>query len=198
MNDVFEKYRISLRGILDSFLVNPILFLMLKVKLTPNAVTILGFIICCISAYYISAGSFLVGGLLVLFSGFLEIFDGALARKINQITDKGAFLDSTFDRLSESIVLIGLIYYFSISNETNFVLLTSISLVFSLLISYLRARIEGLGYNSKSGFFTRPERVLLVSLGLIFFSPELTVTLLALATAAGLFHRFLIFWRILK
>ena len=198
MNDVFEKYRISLRGILDSFLVNPILFLMLKVKLTPNAVTILGFIICCISAYYISAGSFLVGGLLVLFSGFLDIFDGALARKINQITDKGAFLDSTFDRLSESIVLIGLIYYFSISNETNFVLLTSISLVFSLLISYLRARIEGLGYNSKSGFFTRPERVLFVSLGLIFFSPELTVTLLALATAAGLFHRFLIFWRILK
>ena len=125
MNDVFEKYRISLRGILDSFLVNPILILMLKVKLTPNAVTILGFIICCISAYYISSGSFLVGGLLVLFSGFLDIFDGALARKINQITDKGAFLDSTFDRLSESIVLIGLIYYFSNSNETNFVLLTS-------------------------------------------------------------------------
>ena len=198
MNDVFEKYRISLRGILDSFLVNPILILMVKVKLTPNAVTILGFIICCISAYYISSASFLVGGLLVLFSGFLDIFDGALARKINQITDKGAFLDSTFDRLSEAIVLIGLIYYFSNSNETNFVLLTSLSLVFSLLISYLRARIEGLGYNSKSGFFTRPERVLVVSVGLIFFSPELTVTLLAFATAAGLFHRFLIFWRILK
>ena len=198
MNDVFEKYRISLRGILDSFLVNPILILMVKVKLTPNAVTILGFIICCISAYYISSGSFLVGGLLVLFSGFLDIFDGALARKINQITDKGAFLDSTFDRLSEAIVLIALIFYFSNSNETNFVLLTSASLVFSLLISYLRARIEGLGYNSKSGFFTRPERVLVVSIGLIFFSPELTVTLLAFATAAGLFHRFLIFWRILK
>mgnify|MGYP001400960025 FL=1 len=198
MNDVFEKYRISLRGILDSFLVNPILILMLKVKLTPNAVTILGFMICCISAYYISSGSFLVGGLLVLFSGFLDIFDGALARKINHITDKGAFLDSTFDRLSEAIVLIALIFYFSNSNETNFVLLTSASLVFSLLISYLRARIEGLGYNSKSGFFTRPERVLVVSLGLIFFSPELTVTLLAFATAAGLFHRFLIFWRILK
>tara|TARA_A100001037_G_C14938307_1_gene539325 strand:+ start:131 stop:727 length:597 start_codon:yes stop_codon:yes gene_type:complete len=198
MNDVFEKYRISLRGMLDSFLVNPILILMVKVKLTPNAVTILGFIICCISAYFISSASFLVGGLLVLFSGFLDIFDGALARKINQITDKGAFLDSTFDRLSEAIVLIGLIYYFSNSNETNFVLLTSLSLVFSLLISYLRARIEGLGYNSKSGFFTRPERVLVVSIGLIFFSPELTVTLLAFATAAGLFHRFLIFWRILK
>ncbi|MEC8440336.1 MAG: CDP-alcohol phosphatidyltransferase family protein [Chloroflexota bacterium] len=198
MNDVFEKYRISLRSILDSFLVNPILFLLLKLKLTPNAVTFLGFLICCISAYFISSGSFLVGGLLVLFSGFMDIFDGALARKMELITDRGAFLDSTFDRLSEAIVLIGLIYFFSTSNETNLVLLTSLSLVFSILISYLRARIEGLGYNSKGGFFTRPERVLVVSLGLIFFSPEFTVTLLAIATTAGLFHRFLIFWRILK
>ena len=198
MNDVFEKYRISLRSVLDSFLVNPILFLLLKLKLTPNAVTFLGFLICCISAYFISSGSFLVGGLLVLFSGFMDIFDGALARKMELITDRGAFLDSTFDRLSEAIVLIGLIYFFSTSNETNLVLLTSLSLVFSILISYLRARIEGLGYNSKGGFFTRPERVLVVSLGLIFFSPELTVTFLAIATTAGLFHRFLIFWRILK
>tara|TARA_A100001037_G_scaffold94117_1_gene85600 strand:+ start:323 stop:919 length:597 start_codon:yes stop_codon:yes gene_type:complete len=198
MNDVFEKYRISLRSILDSFLVNPILFLLLKLKLTPNAVTFLGFLICCISAYFISSGSFLVGGLLVLFSGFMDIFDGALARKMELMSDRGAFLDSTFDRLSEAIVLIGLIYFFSTSNETNLVLLTSLSLVFSILISYLRARIEGLGYNSKGGFFTRPERVLVVSLGLIFFSPELTVTLLAIATTAGLFHRFLIFWRILK
>ena len=198
MNDVFEKYRISLRSILDSFLVNPILSLLLKLKLTPNAVTFLGFIICCISAYFISSGSFLVGGLLVLFSGFMDIFDGALARKMELMSDRGAFLDSTFDRLSEAIVLIGLIYFFSTSNETNLVLLTSLSLVFSILISYLRARIEGLGYNSKGGFFTRPERVLVVSLGLIFFSPELTVTLLAIATTAGLFHRFLIFWRILK
>ena len=198
MNDVFEKYRISLRSILDSFLVNPILFLLLKLKLTPNAVTFLGFLICCISAYFISSGSFLIGGLLVLFSGFMDIFDGALARKMKLITDRGAFLDSTFDRLSEAVVLIGLIYFFSTSNETNLVLLTSLSLVFSILISYLRARIEGLGYNSKGGFFTRPERVLVVSLGLIFFSPELTVTLLAIATTAGLFHRFLIFWRILK
>ena len=198
MNDVFEKYRISLRSILDSFLVNPILFLLLKLKLTPNAVTFLGFLICCISAYFISSGSFLAGGLLVLFSGFMDIFDGALARKMELMSDRGAFLDSTFDRLSEAIVLIGLIYFFSTSNETNLVLLTSLSLVFSILISYLRARIEGLGYNSKGGFFTRPERVLVVSLGLIFFSPELTVTLLAIATTAGLFHRFLIFWRILK
>lgn len=198
MNDVFEKYRISLRSILDSFLVNPILFLLLKLKLTPNAVTFLGFLICCISAYFISSGSFLVGGLLVLFSGFMDIFDGALARKMELMSDRGAFLDSTFDRLSEAIVLIGLIYFFSTSNETNLVLLTSLSLVFSILISYLRARIEGLGYNSKGGFFTRPERVLVVSLGLIFFSPEFTVTLLAIATTAGLLHRFVIFWRILK
>ena len=136
MNDIFEKYRISLRIILDSLFINPILFILLKLRLTPNVITILGFIICCISVYYISSGNFLIGGLLVLFSGFMDIFDGALARKMNLITDKGAFLDSTFDRLSEAIVLIGLIYFFSNINETNYVLLTSLSLVFSLLISF--------------------------------------------------------------
>tara|TARA_B100001029_G_scaffold165764_1_gene157650 strand:+ start:115 stop:711 length:597 start_codon:yes stop_codon:yes gene_type:complete len=198
MNDVFEKYRQSLKGMLNIYFINPILFILIKFKLTPNSITLIGFVICIIAAYYIAIGSFVIGGLLVLISGLMDIFDGALARKMNLISDKGAFLDSTFDRLSESIILVGLIYFFSKENELNAVVLSSASLVFSLLISYLRARLEGLGYNSKSGFFTRPERVLVVSLGLIFFSPTFTVTFLAFASLFGLAHRFLAFWRILK
>ena len=66
-----------------------------------------------VSAYFISSGSFLVGGLLGIISGFMDIFDGALARKMELMSDRGAFLDSTFDRLSEAIVLIGLIYFFN-------------------------------------------------------------------------------------
>ena len=198
MNDVFEKYRQSLKGMLNIYFINPILFILIKFKLTPNSITLIGFVICIIAAYYIAIGSFVIGGLLVLISGLMDIFDGALARKMNLISDKGAFLDSTFDRLSESIILVGLIYFFSKENELNAVVLSSASLVFSLLISYLRARLEGLGYNSKSGFFTRPERVLVVSLGLIFFSPTFTVTVLAFASLFGLVHRFLAFWRILK
>ena len=100
--------------------------------------------------------------------------------------------------LSESIILVALIYFFSKENELNAVILSSTSLVFSLLISYLRARLEGLGYNSKSGFFTRPERDLVVSIGLILFSPNFTVTVLALASLLGLAHRFIVFWRILN
>ena len=198
MNDIFEKYRQSLRDILDTYFINPILFILIKLKLTPNLITLIGFAICIVAAYYISIGSFVLGGQLILISGVMDIFDGAMARKMNLITDKGAFLDSTFDRLSESIILVGLIYFFSIENESNAVILASASLVFSLLISYLRARLEGLGYNSKSGFFTRPERVLVVSLGLIFFSPAFTVTVLAIASLLGLAHRFLVFWRMLK
>ena len=198
MNDIFEKYRQSLRDILDTYFINPILFILIKLKLTPNLITLIGFAICIVAAYYISIGSFVLGGLLILISGVMDIFDGAMARKMNLITDKGAFLDSTFDRLSESIILVGLIYFFSIENESNAVILASASLVFSLLISYLRARLEGLGYNSKSGFFTRPERVLVVSLGLIFFSPAFTVTVLAIASLLGLAHRFLVFWRLVK
>lgn len=198
MNDVFEKYRQSLKDALDIYFINPILFLFIKLKLTPNLITLIGFGICVIATYYISIGSFILGGLLILMSGIMDIFDGAMARKMNLITDKGAFLDSTFDRLSESIILIGLIYFFSQENELNAVMLASVSLVFSLLISYLRARLEGLGYNSKSGFFTRPERVLVISLGLIFFSPTFTVAVLAITSLLGLVHRFLVFWRMLK
>lgn len=198
MSDVFEKYRQNLRDILDTLLINPILSVLIKLKFTPNIVTLVGFAICIVAAYCISTGRFTTGGILILFSGFLDIFDGALARKIKLISDRGAFLDSTFDRLSEAIVLVGLIYFFSKQNELNAIVLTSFSLVFSLLISYLRARLEGLGYNSKSGFFTRPERVLVISLGLIFFSPTTTITVLAFASATGLAHRFIVFWRIIK
>ena len=198
MSDIFEKYRQSLKGTLDIFFINPILILLIKLKLTPNFVTLTGFAICIAATYYISAGNFVLGGVLVFISGIMDIFDGALAKKMNLNTDKGAFLDSTFDRLSEAIILVGLIYFFSKENELNAVILASASLVFSLLISYLRARLEGLGYNSKSGFFTRPERVLVVSMGLIFFSPNITVTVLAFASLLGLTHRFLVFWRILK
>ena len=198
MSDIFEKYRQSLKGLLDIFFIDPILFLLIKLKLTPNSITLMGFIMCIVASYCIATESFVLGGFLVLISGMLDIFDGALARKMNLNTDKGAFLDSTFDRLSESIILVSLIYFFSKENELNAVILSSASLVFSLLISYLRARLEGLGYNSKSGFFTRPERILVVSLGLIFFSPVSTVTVLALASLLGLTHRFLAFWRILK
>ena len=198
MSDIFEKYRQSLKNALDIYFINPVLFLFIKLKLTPNLITLIGFGVCVIAAYYISIGSFILGGLLILMSGIMDIFDGAMARKMNLITDKGAFLDSTFDRLSESIILIGLIYFFSQENESNAVMLASTSLVFSLLISYLRARLEGLGYNSKSGFFTRPERVLVVSLGLIFFSPTFTVVVLAITSLLGLVHRFLVFWRMLK
>ena len=198
MSDIFEKYRQSLKGLLDIFFIDPILFLLIKLKLTPNSITLMGFIMCIVASYCIATESFVLGGFLVLISGMLDIFDGALARKMNLNTDKGAFLDSTFDRLSESIILVALIYFFSKENELNAVILSSSSLVFSLLISYLRARLEGLGYNSKSGFFTRPERVLVVSMGLIFFSPNITVTVLAFASLLGLTHRFLVFWRILK
>ena len=133
MNDVFEKYRQSLRGSLDIYFINPIVFLLIKLKLTPNLITLIGFGVCVIAAYYISIGSFVLGGLLVFISGVMDIFDGAMARKMNLITDRGAFLDSAFDRLSESVILVGLIYFFSKENELNAVVLASASLVFSLL-----------------------------------------------------------------
>ncbi len=96
------------------------------------------------------------------------------------------------------IILVGIIYYYSLRSDANIVVMASISIVFSLMISYLRARIEGLGYTSKSGIFTRPERILIVGLGLIFFSPISMIVVLTIAVSIGLVHRFFIFWKLLR
>ena len=131
-------------------------------------------------------------------SGLMDVYDGALARRLKQDSEKGAFLDSTLDRLGEAVILVGIIYYYSLISDANIVVMASISIVFSLMISYLRARIEGLGYTSKSGIFTRPERILIVGLGLIFFSPISMIVVLTIAVSIGLVHRFFIFWKLLR
>lgn len=198
MSDYFEIKREILRSRMNIVFVDPIVGILVKIRFTPNIVTILGFIIVSISAYFAAIGYFRTAGILVAFSGFLDIYDGALARKLNLESPRGALLDSTLDRLGEAIILLGIIYFYTLDQNLNIVMMASISMVFSLMISYLRARIEGLGYNSKSGIFTRPERVFIVSTGLILFNPFITIVVLTIATTIGLIHRFVIFWKMMR
>jgi len=196
--DYFEKSRDNLRSKLEGVVIDPVVDILVRIKCTPNFVTMLGFFTVCISTFFATQGNFRISGILVMASGLMDVYDGALARKLQQDSDKGAFLDSTLDRLGEAVILIGIIYYYSLKGDEIIVVMTSISIVFSLMISYLRARIEGLGYSSKSGIFTRPERILIVGIGLIFFSPSLMITVLTVAVSVGLIHRFFLFWKLMR
>lgn len=132
--------------------------------ITPNAVTIITLFLNCGVAAIIATGNLLVGGILVLVIGALDSLDGALARTTGRATTFGAFLDSTLDRYSEAILFLGVIYQFR--EDTNTVLLAYVALVGSLLVSYARARAEGLGLDCEVGLLARPERVVVLGLGL--------------------------------
>jgi len=149
--------------------------------------TLLGFGWSIGAAVVIAKEYLLIGGLLVLLSGAFDLFDGALARAKAQSTKFGAILDSTFDRLSEAAVLLGLLVLYVGLDSTWEVLLIYIAIVGSILVSYARARAEGLGLKCEVGIFTRAERVIILALGLIlghWFDKAVLIALCILAALA--------------
>ena len=142
--------------------------LVAKTGISPNIVTALGLLVALVTAWVLSTGHFFLGGFLVLLSGAFDMLDGAVARISGRSTRFGAILDSTFDRLSEAALFLGLLAYYANQGSFQEVVLVGAALVGSMLTSYVRARAEGLGLKCEVGFFTRPERVILLAIGLIF------------------------------
>ena len=165
--------------------------------ITPNAVTIVGFVFNLITAGVLATGHLTVGGLLLLVSGLFDMLDGALARVSAQQSTFGAFLDSLLDRYSEAAILLGLIYVFTVRGNTGAVILTYAVAVGSLMISYARARAEGLSLEGRVGIAPRPERVLILGVGLLFTHQTAIVALgiLAFLTHFTAMQRLYHVWR---
>ena len=164
------------------------------IKFTPNGITILGFLITVVAAYLVGAGWLLAGGIVFLFGGGLDLLDGALARLTGMVSPFGALLDSVFDRLSEASLFVGLGVFVMRDNMSDdrrlfFVTVLLLALIFSQGVSYLRARGEGLGVFTKDGLMTRPERVVLLSLGLIVGQIEWFLLGIAVVSCLTLFQR---------
>ena len=145
----------------------PVARLLARLGLTPNLVTLIGLAIAGGGAYLCSVGQWWGAGLVVLFAGVFDLFDGALARATNRVSDFGALLDSTVDRVSEAVVLLGLLAYFLSRNDDVGAYLVYVAIIGSIMVSYMRARAEGLGIECKVGVMTRPERVAAIGIGLI-------------------------------
>lgn len=158
----------ALRKSAGRLITGPILQVISKSSITPDVLTWLGLIINIAAAVVIAYNHLIVGGVLVLVSGLFDILDGALARLTNKTTRFGALLDSTFDRLSEAAVFIGLLVLYVGKGEILATTLISLAMAGSFLTSYVRARAEGLGLECQTGLFTRTERVIILTLGLVF------------------------------
>jgi CDP-diacylglycerol--glycerol-3-phosphate 3-phosphatidyltransferase len=139
-----------------------------KTGVTPNMLTVTGFLVSIAAAVLIAKEYFLAGGLVILLAGAFDLLDGPLARATGKTTRFGAFLDSTLDRLSEAAVIAGILAYYAFFEKGTWEpLLAYGCFVGSVMVSYLRARAEGLGVKCEVGIFTRAERVVVMSIGLI-------------------------------
>ena len=163
-------------------------------KLTPNAVTLIGFGFTVAGAYLVGSGWLLAGGIVFLLGSGLDLMDGALARLTGTVNPFGALLDSVFDRLGEAALFVGLAFYalrsgFSDSYLLIFIIVLFLALIFSQGVSYLRARGEGLGVFSRAGLMTRTERVILLGIGLLIGQIFWVLLLIAAVSCFTLFQR---------
>ena len=139
-----------------------------RLGVTPNQLTLIGLVLQSIVAVVIAAGYLRLAGILLVFFSIFDAFDGTLARMTGQTSRFGAFFDATIDRYAESIVLFGLlVYYTGQPDSSTQTLLIYVAIVGSLLVSYTRAKAESLNIPCKAGILTRAERVVLLVIGLL-------------------------------
>lgn len=172
---------------------------------TANSLTIAGAVFNAGVAAAIAAGWFPWSGLLLLAANALDLLDGAVARVSGRASAFGAFLDSTLDRYAEAVVFVGLVAYFAGEGHPRAELLCVAALTGSLMVSYTRARAEGLGLHGEVGWFPRPARIVVLAVGLMLAGVpglagalEAAVALLALLTNLTAFQRGQYVWRQLR
>ena len=138
-----------------------------RLGLTPNALTVLGFAGMFLAALSAGMQAWIAAGILILAFGIFDMFDGALARATNTATRFGAFLDSTLDRTGENLVLAGVAYGCAQAQFPAGVLAAVGALAFGSIVTYARARAESVGVHGEVGIAPRPERLLILAVGLI-------------------------------
>lgn len=173
----------------------PVIRFLARTPITPNSLTWFGFFMSVGAAVLIAMGHLVIAGVIVLFSGFFDMLDGALARHTKRVTRFGSVLDSTLDRLSEGALLLGALVLFSGEGSSVGVLLVGIVLIFSMLVSYIRAKAESLNIECLVGLFTRPERVIVLALGLLINQLEIALWIIAIFSFITVGHRLVYVWR---
>jgi CDP-diacylglycerol---glycerol-3-phosphate 3-phosphatidyltransferase len=170
-----DYLRGQFKGILD-----PIGRIFNKIGLTPNSMTILGLVGNTVGAYFLSQGQMLIGGLFILAMGPVDALDGTMARLRGEAGDFGAFVDSVTDRYSEMVIFGGLLIYYLEQGDWLSSSLVYAAAAGSVLVSYVRARGQSLGYDTKTGILTRMERYLVLAPALVLNFPMVGVWIIAI------------------
>ena len=181
-----DKARIVFKGILD-----PIGNFLNNLGLAPNTITLLGLMGTTIGAYVIAKGNMTVGAFILLASMLVDAFDGTMARLRGEPSDFVAFVDSISDRYAELVTFGGLLYYFLTKADYPGVTVSFLAAAGSVLVSYVKARAEGLGFTAKVGILTRLERYLVLIPLLVFNQPFAAVVIIAVLANITAYQRIL-------
>ena len=181
----------------------PVLDPFVRSGMSPNVITTIGFFVTMAAGLAFFYGNLQIGGALVLLGGFFDVVDGYVARQTERVTRFGSFYDSTLDRISEVVVFLGVFSLYN-GNEPNIgepwmVYVVALAMAGSLLVSYTRARAEGMGIECRVGLMQRAERVLLLGIATLFFGSwreglVLTWVMLLMAVLTNLTLVYRIFW----
>lgn len=170
-----------------------------RMKINPNIITVAGLIVSVVAAYMFARGDLLLGGVFIALSGFVDMLDGAIARKNQSTTPFGGVLDSTMDRFADAVLLIGII-------AGGFVdwFIGILTLLASFTVSYVRARAESEGIECNVGIAERPERLVILMAGAFigyFYNPSSMYVAVVLVMVLGyltVIQRLYHSWRELK
>jgi CDP-diacylglycerol--glycerol-3-phosphate 3-phosphatidyltransferase len=179
-----DRLRRIFKGILD-----PLGAFLNRLGLAPNTITLLGLVGTAIGAFFISQGKMTIGGFVLLISVMVDALDGTMARLRGESSDFGAFVDSVSDRYAEFITFGGLLYFFITKENYPGVVITFAATAGSVLVSYVKARAEGLGFDARVGILTRVERYLVLIPLLVFNQPFIAAILIALLGNITAFQR---------
>jgi CDP-diacylglycerol--glycerol-3-phosphate 3-phosphatidyltransferase len=155
----------GLIGTVCMFPLRAIIGTCVRLRIHPNVLTFIGVVINVLAAWALALGRFVLAGVIMIVANIFDFIDGKVAHELQLQSKFGAFWDSTLDRFSDLALLVGLIYLYSSVGRSDYVLVASITLIFSIMTSYARARAESLVQKCKVGFMERPERIVLFMIG---------------------------------
>jgi CDP-diacylglycerol--glycerol-3-phosphate 3-phosphatidyltransferase len=195
-----QTVRYAFRNSISRWFERPAVAVLVALKFTPAAATVVGLLIALVAAYFASQGEFVIGGILVLVGAAFDLLDGGIARATGTVSKRGALMDSVFDRVSEMAVLAGLGMYYAADAGAD---RTGVALAFaaisgSVMVSYVRARAESLGVKGTAGFLTRPERVVITVVCLVAGYPMAALWILGIGTPLSAAWRFIDAWRSIR
>ncbi len=152
-------------GKICMFPLSAIIRVCVALRIHPNFLTATGVLINVAAAWALGLGAFVWGGVIIIIANIFDFIDGKVARELHEETRFGGFFDSVMDRFSDISLFVGLIYLYAEKGRTDYVIVSALAMMFSIMTSYTRARAESLIPKCKVGFLERPERIVLFIIG---------------------------------